>query len=96
MPHEPTSRQRWAQFRFAVVGPLLAAPPPAGELQQALGELASRSWQHPIHGTPVTFGFSTIERWYHRARAAEQDPLSQRFVHNTVAMPDARGNCVRH
>jgi transposase InsO family protein len=70
-----SSRQRWAQFRFAVIGPLLAAPPPPGELQRALTELTTRTWQHPIQGTPVQFGFSTLERWYHAAKADDRDPL---------------------
>ena len=26
-----SNRDRWAQLRFAIVGPLLAAPPAAGE-----------------------------------------------------------------
>ena len=28
--------QRWARLRFAIIGPLLAAPPKPGELQAAL------------------------------------------------------------
>ena len=78
-------RQRWAQFRFAVIGPLLAAPPPPGELQQALSALAERTWQHPIDGTPVQFGFSTLERWYHAAKSARHDPLG-------VLRPRRRGD----
>ncbi len=56
--------QRWAQLRFAVVGPLLAAPPPPGQLQQALRELSKRHWLHPNTGLPVRFGVSSIQRWY--------------------------------
>lgn len=73
-PNSPP-RQRWAQFRFAVIGPLLAAPPPPGELQRTLAQLAERTWQHPIHATPVKFGFSTLERWYHAARSERSDPV---------------------
>ena len=29
-------RDRWARLRFAVVGPLLASPPPAGRLRAAI------------------------------------------------------------
>ena len=29
-------RDRWARLRFAIIGPLLAAPPDAGELHDAL------------------------------------------------------------
>ena len=67
--------QRWARLRFAVVGPLLAAPPPPGQLQQALRELSERHWLHPNTGLPVRFGVSTIEAWYYKAKKA-QDPVS--------------------
>lgn len=56
--------ERWAHLRFAVVGQLLAAPPPKGELRGQLEELAGREWPHPITGRPVRFGVSTLERWY--------------------------------
>ncbi len=73
---DPGTRDRWARLRFAIVGPLLAAPPAAGELQRALGELGSRTWRHPNTGVDVRFGVSTIERWYYAARAAQADPVS--------------------
>ena len=60
--------ERWAHLRFAVIGWLLAAPPEKGELRAAITELARRTWQHPTSAQPVRFGFSTIERWYYRAR----------------------------
>jgi hypothetical protein len=58
-----------------VVGPLLASPLQAGQLAGAIEALAARTWQHPITGEPVRFGFSTIERWLYRARAAKSDPF---------------------
>jgi len=66
---------RWAQFRFTVVGHLLAAPPTKGELAGAIASLAARTWRHPISGEPVRFGFSTIERWYYRALREKSDPV---------------------
>jgi len=69
-------RERWARLRFAVVAPLLAAPPEPGELQGALAELAAKSWRHPLSGEPVRFGFSTLERWYYAAKRAERDPVA--------------------
>ena len=66
---------RWARLRFSVVGHLLMAPPPRGELQAALAALARREWRHPVSGEAVRFGVSTIERWYYEARA-HPDPLS--------------------
>lgn len=66
---------RWARLRFAIVGPLLAAPPEAGQLRAALEELAEKTWQHPITGEPVRFGVSTIERWYYAARGERRDPI---------------------
>jgi len=68
-------QDRWARLRFAVVGPLLAAPPAQGELQHALRELSDRLWSHPNDATQIQFGFSTIERWYHTARRAA-DPVA--------------------
>lgn len=65
---EPGHWEKWATFRFAVVGPLLAAPPESGELQALLEELSQRQWRHPITGVQVQFGVSTIERWYYAAR----------------------------
>lgn len=64
-PHE-----RWAHFRFSVIGPLLAAPPSAGQLQEQLGALAAKKWRHPISGEWTVLGFSTLERWYYKARLA--------------------------
>jgi len=66
--------ERWAQLRFSIVGPLLAAPPEKGELRAAIEQLAAKQWRHPVSGSPVRFGFSTIERWYHQARRA-MDPV---------------------
>jgi len=66
----------WARFRFGVVGPLLSAPPvERGELKREMERLAARTWTDPIRGEPITFGFSTIERWYYRARRAA-DPVA--------------------
>jgi transposase InsO family protein len=73
---DPGARDRWARLRFAIVGPLLAAPPAAGDLQTALRELAARTWRHPNTGEAVRFGVSTIERWLYAARAAQVDPVS--------------------
>jgi putative transposase len=68
--------ETWARFRFAVIGPLLAAPPKPGELQQALRDLAKRTWKHPVTGAPTTFGASTLERWYYAVRD-HGDPMSR-------------------
>ena len=62
--------ERWANLRHSIVGALLAAPPPRGELHAAIEALAARTWQHPITGAQVSFAFSTLERWLHIARRA--------------------------
>ena len=67
--------ERWAHLRFSVVGQLLAAPPPKGELGAELTKLAARTWQHPMTGAPVRFARSTIERWLLRARREQRDPV---------------------
>lgn len=66
---------RWARLRFAIIGPLLAAPPERGELRQALEGLAGRSWKHPVNGTMRQFSVATLERWYYTARNA-RDPVA--------------------
>jgi len=68
--------QRWAQFRFAVIGPLLSDPPPNGQLQAALKALAQQMYRHPVDANRrIRFGASTIERWYYKARTAA-DPIA--------------------
>ena len=70
------SHQQWARLRFSVVGPLLACPPPRGELQSRLQELAARNWRHPVTAEWVRFGSSTIERWYYLALHEKRDPVA--------------------
>lgn len=70
-----TVHERWANLRFSVIGPLLAAPPARGELQAELRQLAEKKWLHPITAEPTQFGVSTIERWYHQAKRARVDPV---------------------
>ena len=48
-------RDSWARLRFAIIGPLLAAPPERGELYGALRALAARRWRHPASGEDVTY-----------------------------------------
>jgi len=74
-PPVTRSHQQWAQFRFGVIGPLLAAPPSRGQLQAELDALAAKTWRHPITGRNVQWGRSTIERWYYAALKAQQDPV---------------------
>jgi L-fuconolactonase len=62
--------ERWAHLRFSVIGQLLAAPPPKGELRAEIDKLAARTWQHPVTGEPVRFAASSIERWLLRAEVA--------------------------
>jgi transposase InsO family protein len=78
------SRDRWARLRFSIIGPLLAAPPAAGQLQAALTELSAKTWRDP-DGLEVQFGVSTLERWYYAARRAD-DPVA--ILRNRL-----RGDC---
>jgi hypothetical protein len=65
----------WGRFRFAVVGALLSAPPPRGELKVAIRGLAAKTWTHPVTGRAVQFSAVTIERWYYTARREKDDPV---------------------
>jgi putative transposase len=73
---DPGDRDRWARLRFAIIGPLLAAPPAKGELQNSLRALSRRTWKHPTNGKPIQFGKSTLERWFYAARRTHQDPVA--------------------
>ena len=66
--------ERWAAFRFSVIGQLLAAPPRKGELRAEIEALAAQEWQHPITGEPIRFAYSTIERWLYGV-TGENDPV---------------------
>jgi len=72
---EPPQRDRWARLRFAIIGPLLAAPPAPRQLHQALHALAAKTWRHPVSGLEMHFSVSTIERWYYAARR-QPDPVA--------------------
>lgn len=74
-PQNLRSHERWAHFRFSVVGPLLAAPPARGELQHQLRELTAKKWRHPISGQWISLGRSTIERWYYKALHGKDGPV---------------------
>ena len=89
--------ERWAHFRFAVVGTLLAAPPARGELAAELERLAKREWEHPVTGEPTRFAVSTIERWFLEARGARQDPVSvlRRKVRNDAGQQGSMGQALR-
>lgn len=66
----------WSHLRFSIIGPLLARPPKRGDLQKELEALASCRYPHPTRSDSwVTFGISTIERWYYRALESH-DPVS--------------------
>lgn len=77
MKEEATQRgpQRWSQFRFSVVGPLLASPPARGTLWQELEKLAAKTWKHPVDGGAIQPTAKTIEDWYYQARG-QRDPVS--------------------
>jgi len=72
---EIQGRDRWARLRFAIIGPLLAAPPARGELHAALVRLSQTPWRHPLTDAVIRFGVPTLERWYYAARHAPLDPV---------------------
>ena len=73
--HRGRGPRKWAELRFSVIGPLLASPPETGELRVAIEELSRKQWRHPITGELVSFGASTIERWFYASRGAV-DPIA--------------------
>ena len=76
MSKEPKKKiTSWAEFRFSVIGGLLACPHQPGELRKEIEQPALRTYQHPTKDQLVQFGASTIERWYYRAKDSD-DPVS--------------------
>lgn len=72
---DSVQRDRQARLRFSIIGALLAAPPDPGELHDTLQQLAAKTWRDPVSGLDVVFGLSTLERWYYKARRAD-DPVA--------------------
>jgi transposase InsO family protein len=72
---DDNAARKWAHLRFLVVGPLLAEPPRRGQLKAALEALANKTWKHPTTGGRVSFGLSTVERWYYAAKNEPRDPV---------------------
>jgi putative transposase len=101
MTNTPEARGSvWGRFRFGVIGALLSAPPPRGELQAAIRALAAKTWRHPVTGRDVHFSAVTIERWYYRARHQQDDPVGvlRRAVRKDcgqVSLPDALAERLR-
>ena len=90
-----TSRKlkNWAHLRFSIIGPLLAQPPERGELAREIECLSQRSYPHPTrHGEMISFGSSTIERWFYVALGAN-DPITalSRKVRTDAGMRKAIG-----
>lgn len=90
--------RKWSHLRFIVVGPLLASPPRRGQLRAALAEQASKTWKHPTTGELVSFGVSTVERWYYAAKNAPRDPVGvlRRKVRKDAGEHPSMGSKLRH
>jgi len=65
----------WGQLRFSVIGPLLTSPPEKGRLGESIRLLAGRRYRHPFKDAWISFGASTIERWYYQAKKSD-DPVA--------------------
>lgn len=72
---DPSVTRRWANLRFSIIGPLMAAPPDHGDLAAQIAAIAAKSYQHPTTGEPMRYSVSTIERWYYAAKDAA-DPVA--------------------
>jgi putative transposase len=96
-PQNASIHERWAHFRFSVVGQLLAAPPPKGSLRRELKRLAAQQWRHPITGELTRFGLSTIERWFRRAKNERRDPVRvlRRKVRKDLGSQGSMGLAIR-
>jgi transposase InsO family protein len=70
-----SSHQLWAEFRFGVIGALLARPPETGELRARLKELSNTEWKHPLNSKPFRISLPTLERWYYSSLKQNKDPV---------------------
>jgi putative transposase len=82
--HASSTGDRWARFRFSVVGSLLSSHLARGALSTAIRSLAEKTWSHPVTGCDVRFAGITIARWYYTARRQHSDPVTalRRAVRN--------------
>lgn len=71
-----SKQQIWAEFRFSIIGRLLANPPEKGKLASSLKELSKEEWQDPISGKKIKRSSSTLERWLIAARKEKCDSVS--------------------
>jgi len=68
--------RKWAEFRFAAIGELLASPPEKGDLYATFKEMTAKEWVHPVTGKKFKVSVPTLERWYYRAKNANHDMVS--------------------
>ncbi|HME32936.1 MAG TPA: IS630 family transposase [Terriglobales bacterium] len=77
MVAEAEASRRWAEFRLAVIGHLVVRDVERGQLASGLKSLSATKWKHPVSGRPVTFSYSTIERWYYIGLKNAAGPLGE-------------------
>lgn len=66
----------WAKFRYNIISELLNNNFQRGELKNKILKISKNKWKHPVTGKEIVFGYSTIERWYYRAKATIMNPDS--------------------
>ncbi len=74
MSEKSKKRQKEAEFRLSIIGPLLSMPPDKGQLQKELKSIAGHLYFHPTKKIWRKFNISTVERWYYQAHNAD-DPI---------------------
>ena len=79
--------QRWARLRFAVVGPLLAAPPPPGHLQTALRKLSEQPFSTMARTTKRAFGPSFFGVHQRLALQSKSQRASDLLVMTATPIP---------
>lgn len=86
----------WAYLRFSIIGGLLSAPLEKGDLRRELKRLSKKRYRHPIKTDQwITFGFSTIERWYYNA-VHSHDPVKAlaRKIRNDIGQNRAMSSAL--
>ena len=90
MASKKISCRQVAEFRYSILGEILARPPDKGELATRLREIANKEWIPPGTAYPESYCVRTLERWYAKVRKNPTDPV-------TALLPSRRSDLgIRH
>jgi putative transposase len=72
-------RQKWALWRYAILGPLVSMRLEHGDLRERLAEAAAKQYERPFDGRLVQISARTLETWYYRYHSGGLAALAPRI-----------------